>query len=156
MKTQMRIPFLIGGLFASIACWSQMTLPPSGSNQKSETSQFLGLVKVTISYSSPDVAGRPIWGALVPYGLTNLATFKSSEQNPSPWRAGANENTIITISHDAEIEGKPLKAGTYGLHMIPGPEDWTIIFATSQEGCSRVECMFSTSPGCTTTSSSRT
>ncbi|GHN02894.1 hypothetical protein WSM22_43830 [Cytophagales bacterium WSM2-2] len=108
-----------------------MTLPPSGNNQKSEVTQYLGLAKITIIYSSPDVGGREIWGKLVPYGLSNLGFLKSTEQNPSPWRAGANENTIITFSHDVQVEGKPLKAGTYGLHMIPGETDWTIIFSNS-------------------------
>jgi hypothetical protein len=62
----------------------------------------------------------------VPYGLTNLG-FGNGK--PSPWRAGANENTVFTVSHDVTIEGKPLPAGRYGLHMIPGPEEWTIIFS---------------------------
>ena len=84
-------------LISAIAfqAFAQMTLPPSGNNQKSEVTQNLGLVKVTIAYSSPDVAGREIWGKVVPYGLTNLNFGKSSDQNPSPWRAGANENTLI-------------------------------------------------------------
>lgn len=115
----------------SLSTMAQMTLPPSGNNQKSEVSQNLGLVKVTIAYSSPDVAGREIWGKLVPYGLTNQGFGKSTDQNPSPWRAGANENTVITFSHDVQVEGKPLKAGSYGLHMIPGPEDWVIIFSSN-------------------------
>ena len=131
MKITLRSIALAVGLFASFLCWSQMTLPPSGNNQKSEVSQYLGLVKVTIAYSSPDVSGREIWGKLVPFGLSNLNFAKSTEQNPSPWRAGANENTIITFSQDVEIEGKPLKAGTYGLHMIPGQDEWTVIFSNT-------------------------
>jgi Protein of unknown function (DUF2911) len=131
MKHSLR-PILIAlGILTSVISWSQVTLPPSGSNQKSEVTQYLGLAKVTIVYNSPDVAGREIWGKLVPYGLTNLNTFKSTEQNPSPWRAGANENTVITFSNDVEVEGKPLKAGIYGLHMIPGQDEWTVIFSTS-------------------------
>jgi tetratricopeptide (TPR) repeat protein len=110
---------------------AQMTLPPGGNNQRSETVQYMGLVKVHVTYNSPDVAGREIWGKLVPYGLANLEFGKSSEQNPSPWRAGANENTTISFSHDVEIEGKSLRAGTYGLHMIPGPEEWVVIFSNN-------------------------
>ncbi len=131
MKNQLKATLLIVGLLVSMAAWSQMTLPPSGNNQKSEVSQYLGLVKVTIAYSSPDVAGREIWGKLVPYGLNNLNFGKSTDQNPSPWRAGANENTTITFSHDVQVEGKPIKAGTYGLHMIAGQEDWAIIFSSN-------------------------
>jgi tetratricopeptide (TPR) repeat protein len=129
MKT-IRTLTLIFGFVISFAALAQMTLPPSGNNQKSEVSQYLGLVKVTINYSSPDVAGREIWGKLVAYGLTNQGFGKSTDANPSPWRAGANENTVITFSHDVQVEGKPLKAGSYGLHMIAAPEgqDWSVIF----------------------------
>jgi hypothetical protein len=131
MKSILRNLMIVAGLFASVAAWSQMTLPPSGNNQKSEVTQYLGLVKVSVAYSSPDVAGREIWGKLVPYGLSNLNFLKSTEQNPSPWRGGANENTTISFSHDVEIEGKPLKAGIYGLHFIPGQEEWTVIFSNN-------------------------
>jgi hypothetical protein len=131
MKNRARYLMLLPAILVSFVCWSQMTLPPSGNNQKSEVTQYMGLAKVTIAYSSPDVSGREIWGKLVPYGLSNLQFGKSSDANPSPWRAGANENTTITFSHDVEVEGKPLKAGVYGLHMIPGQEEWTIIFSSS-------------------------
>jgi hypothetical protein len=30
-------------------------------------------------------------------------------------RVGANERTVITLSHDVKIEGHDLKAGTYAL-----------------------------------------
>jgi hypothetical protein len=46
-----------------------------------------------------------------------------------PWRAGANENTTVTFSSDVKVGGKPLKAGTYGLHMIPTAKEWTIAFS---------------------------
>ena len=131
MKHSLRLTLLVIGIFTSFIAWSQMTLPPSGNNQKSEVTQYLGLVKVNIAYSSPDVAGREIWGKLVPYGLNNLNFGKSTELNPSPWRAGANENTTINFSHDVEVEGKQLKAGTYGLHMIAGAEEWTVIFSNT-------------------------
>lgn len=131
MKKSFRLIVLAAGIFASVAAWSQMTTPPSGGNQKSEITQYLGLVKVTIVYYSPDVAGREIWGKIVPYGMTNLNTFKSTEANPSPWRAGANENTTIAFSNDVEIEGKPLKAGTYGFHVVPGNENAVLIFSNN-------------------------
>ena len=109
MKQRLQSAIIAVGLLTSIISWSQMTLPPSGNNQKSEVTQYMGIAKVTITYSSPDVAAREIRGKLVPYGLTNLNFAKSTEQNPSPWRAGANENTTIMFSHDVQVEGKPLK-----------------------------------------------
>ncbi len=88
---------------------------------------------MSIDYSSPAVHAPngqdrrgQIWGKLVPYGLTNLG-FGNGK--PGPWRGGANENTVFAVSNDVNIEGKKLPAGRYGLHMIPGPEEWTIIFS---------------------------
>ena len=46
-------------------------------------------------------------------------------------RLGANENTTITLSHDSMIDGNPLPAGTYGLHMIPQEDEWTCLLYTS-------------------------
>jgi tetratricopeptide (TPR) repeat protein len=45
------------------------------------------------------------------------------------WRAGANENTTINSTTDVTVDGKPLAKGVYGLHMIPGESDWTVIFS---------------------------
>jgi hypothetical protein len=114
-----------------------VTLPPSGDNQKSVVTQYIGsLAHVTITYNSPDVSAPngqsrkgQIWGQLVPYGLTDLGFGLG---NPSPWRAGANENTVIEFSHDMLVEGKPIEAGKYGLHVIveeTGP--WTIILSNN-------------------------
>ena len=50
-----------------------------------------------------------------------------------PWRAGANENTTITFEHDVNVEGKPIKAGTYGLHMAIWPDKATLIFSNQTE-----------------------
>lgn len=115
------------------AQFAGLTLPPSGNNQKAAVTQFIGPVRVSIEYSSPKVHGPDgkdrrgqIWGKLVPYGLTNLG-FGNGK--PGPWRAGANENTVFEVSHDVVIEGKALPAGRYGLHMIAGPEEWTLIFS---------------------------
>jgi tetratricopeptide (TPR) repeat protein len=114
-----------------------LTLPPSGNNQKASVAQYIGPVQITIDYSSPAVHGPDgkdrrgqIWGKLVPYGTANLG-FGNGK--PSPWRAGANENTVFTASNDVMIEGKRLQAGRYGLHMIPGAEEWTLIFSKNAD-----------------------
>jgi Protein of unknown function (DUF2911) len=85
------------------------------SSQRAEVAQRIGLTDITINYHRPLVTGRKIWGSVVPYSTV--------------WRAGANENTTITISDPVLIEGKPLDKGTYGLHMIPNADDWTIVFS---------------------------
>ena len=45
------------------------------------------------------------------------------------WRAGANFNTTFEVSDPITVEGKPLPKGTYGLHMIPTADSWTVIFS---------------------------
>jgi tetratricopeptide (TPR) repeat protein len=77
--------------------------------------QTIGITEVAIDYHRPAVRDRPVWGALVPYGEV--------------WRAGANDNTTISFSDPVTIDGKPLAAGTYGLHMIPGESQWTVVFS---------------------------
>ncbi|MCB0282003.1 MAG: DUF2911 domain-containing protein [Calditrichaeota bacterium] len=95
------------------------------SPQASVSQNIASFAKIDINYSCPSVNGREVWGKLVPYGLAPNA-FGNGK--PMPWRAGANETTTITFSHDVKIEGKDLKAGSYGLHMIPNENDVTIIF----------------------------
>ena len=111
----------------STSSYAQLTLPRG--SQKATVSQTVGISDISITYSRPSVKGREIWGKLVPYGMNNLGFGTAKE---SPWRAGANENTIIKFSNDVSIEGKALKAGTYGLHMVPFENgDVTVIFSSN-------------------------
>jgi hypothetical protein len=77
--------------------------------------QRIGITDITINYHRPLANGREIWGKVAPYGQV--------------WRAGANENTTITFTDPVTIEGQALDKGTYGLHMIPGETQWTVIFS---------------------------
>jgi len=117
---------------ASPALSQNVTLPPSGDNQKATVIQHIGPVTVRVDYSSPrvhrggqDRTGK-IWGELVAYGLSDLGF---NDCKSCPWRAGANENTVFTVSHDVKVDGKPLPAGSYGLHMLAGKETFTVIFS---------------------------
>jgi len=78
-------------------------------------SQYVGVTKVTIDYSSPAVKDRKIWGELVPFGEV--------------WRTGANEATTITFTDAVSVNGNELAAGTYGIHTIPNASEWEIIFS---------------------------
>ncbi len=70
--------------------------------------------KITISYSSPAVKGRTIWGDLVPLGQV--------------WRAGADDATTFETSKDIKIQGQTLPAGKYSFFIIPGETSSTFIF----------------------------
>ncbi|MBT8185658.1 MAG: DUF2911 domain-containing protein [Eudoraea sp.] len=116
---------LLAMLLFSLPATAQLDLPRG--SQKAKVHQRIGNTDVTIMYSRPSVREREIWGKLVPYGMNNLGFGTAKE---SPWRAGADENTIIKFSDDVTIQGQTLKAGKYGLHMIINEGDAaTIIFS---------------------------
>jgi len=144
MPTHSRVSIVLLTLTLSCASaraqdLSELTQPPNGLNQKAEVSQWIGLVKVTIAYHSPNVHGGGgtdrtghIWGDLVHYGFFDDGFGPS---HATPWRAGANENTTISFSHDVKINGKDLKAGTYALFLALDPSGpWTWIFSTQTTG----------------------
>jgi len=109
---------VIPGLCGIVSAQSDLKLPDV--SQAAEVKQRIALTDVTVNYHRPLVNGRKIWGGLVPYGKV--------------WRAGANENTTIEFSDPVMVEGKPLDKGTYGLHMIPNPDSWTVIFSKTNTG----------------------
>ncbi len=107
-------PFVIVFLITQTAfSQNQLTFPQV--SQKASVLQRIGLTDIKIEYNRPGVKGREIWGKLVPYNKV--------------WRAGANENTTILFSDPVKINGKDIPAGTYGLHMIPGENEWTVILS---------------------------
>jgi hypothetical protein len=90
-------------------------------------SQMVGVSEVKVVYHRPSVLKREVWGKLVPYGFNDLG-FGTSKA--APWRAGADENTLVTFQHDVSVAGMPLKAGTYGLFMVVAPDGTvTVIFS---------------------------
>jgi tetratricopeptide (TPR) repeat protein len=116
-------------MFIGIKGFAQLNLPRG--SQKAKVTQQIGITDITISYSRPAVKDRTVWGELVPYGMNNLGFGTATE---SPWRAGANENTVIKFTDNVLIEGKPLNAGKYGLHMIVYEDNKaTVIFSKNHE-----------------------
>ncbi len=113
--------------FNSIAI-GQLTSLPRGGNKRATVSEEIGITDVIIRYSRPGVKKREghIWGELIPTGYSQLGYgFK----NPTPWRAGANENTTIEFTTDVKVEGHTLSAGKYGFFVAYDPNECTVIFS---------------------------
>ncbi|MGF2411221.1 MAG: DUF2911 domain-containing protein [Ferruginibacter sp.] len=72
-----------------------------------------GKTRVFISYHSPGVKGRVIWGGLVPYN--------------NVWVTGAHAATSIQINYPVEINRQRIEAGTYAIFTIPGEKEWLFI-----------------------------
>jgi hypothetical protein len=113
------MPAMKKALLLVMACagvaHAQVPLRAPDASPAAELEQTVGLTQMKVTYHRPGVNKRVVWGALVPFDQV--------------WRAGANENTTVTFSTDVKVAGKPLAAGTYGLHMIPTTKEWTIIFS---------------------------
>lgn len=80
---------------------------------KAEAVGKIGDTEIKISYYSPAVRGRIIWGGLVPFDKV--------------WVTGAHSATSIEFSHDLIIEDKTIKAGKYAFFTIPSKKNWMIV-----------------------------
>jgi len=93
--------------------YAQIKLPQA--SPEASVTQTIGLTTVNVTYHTPGVKGREIWGKLVPYGQI--------------WRCGANEATVIHFSDDVKINGASLPAGSYSFFMLPESETkWFVVF----------------------------
>ena len=110
-----RLVFALSSLLLVVPPLGAQSITLPQESPAASVSQTIGITEVRVSYHRPSVNQREVWGKLVPYGLNNLGFGPSTQ---APWRAGANENTLFSCSHDVRVGGKPLAAGTYGLHMI--------------------------------------
>jgi hypothetical protein len=106
------IPLLVGVTPAGALQGAPVMTVPKES-PRAGVSQTVGLTEIPLTYDRPAVKGRKIWGGLVPFD--------------SVWRAGANENTTLSVSSPFTVGGASLPAGRYGLHMIPTASIWTIV-----------------------------
>jgi len=106
--------------FITIQGVAQSITIPRTPSPAATTIQTIGISTVTVNYSRPAVQERKIWGVLVPFGW-NVQGFGA--QKEAPWRAGANENTVITFSHPVKIEGRTVPAGSYGLFFTINPNN---------------------------------
>lgn len=129
MKLSVFLLMIAGAWAGAIA---QTITTPRGPSPAAEVSQTIGISKVTINYSRPAVRERDIYGTpIAHYGYINLGFGTATE---APWRAGANENTTITFTHDAKVEGKDIPAGTYALFVgIHEDGKADIIFSKNSE-----------------------
>jgi hypothetical protein len=77
-----------------VACAQDQAKPASPALKATGKS---GAANITITYGSPSVKGRKVWGELVPYGKV--------------WRTGANDATVIDVDADVKVEGQTLAKG---------------------------------------------
>jgi hypothetical protein len=123
--------FLLAMILFAVPLFAQVpynSAVPNGYTKKAMVSEQVGLTQVTITYHRPSVKGREgkIWGEVVHKGFVDQG-FGNGK--PTPWRAGANENTVIEFDNDVKIEGQTLPKGKYGLFIAYDSLESTVIFS---------------------------
>lgn len=73
----------------------------------------VGEANIWVDYSRPAARGRPVWGALVPFGAV--------------WRTGANEAAHFATDRTLQLGDLTLEPGTYTLFLLPTETDMTLI-----------------------------
>jgi len=110
MKKLFSLTFLL--LFAATGLFAQ----GKAKEQRKSPHDTVKTANMKIAYGRPYKKGRDIFGGLEAYGKV--------------WRAGADEATQITFAKDCKVVGRPVKAGTYTLFVIPNQNEWTLILNT--------------------------
>ena len=87
----MRMIALLTVALVAVAPASAQDLTLPSLSPRAEVMQQVGVVEVTVNYSSPGKRDREIWGELVPYGEL--------------WRTGANRATTLTTTGDITVGG---------------------------------------------------
>jgi len=99
-------------IFCSQQVMAQLAIPAA--SPQATLTQRVGLTDITVKYSRPSLKGRKMFGETLPYG--------------QPWRAGANNSTVIEFKDPVTLQGTPVPAGEYAIYAIPGESEWTVIF----------------------------
>jgi hypothetical protein len=118
-----RFVLLIFAVLCSSLVFSQQgTLPVSDPNRVADSSKgsiyartvaLFGADSLQITYHSPAVRKRNIWGGLVPFGEV--------------WVTGAHNATTIETSTALVIGQTEIAAGKYALFTVPGADKWIVI-----------------------------
>ena len=98
------------------AATTDTTSAPKSLSPHTSTMAIINDAHIHIDYSSPSVRERVIFGGLVGYNTV--------------WQAGAHKATWIETNKNLLIDGKTLQAGKYGFFVIPGKEEWKVMFNT--------------------------
>lgn len=131
----MRYVYLIIAICLALPSFAQVpfnSAAPNGYTKKAMVAEQVGLTQVSIAYGRPKLNGREgkIWGQVIHKGFVDQG-FGS--RKPAPWRAGANENTVIEFDHDVKVEGQPLAKGKYGFFIAYDSLESTVIFSRKND-----------------------
>lgn len=115
MKKYVLIAAMSVCLFGT-AIKAQVNMPAPSSTQT--IIQDFGMGKITLTYSRPNLKGRPVFENNSPIAPTG-----------KPWRTGANAATKITFTDQVTVGNKMLEPGSYVIYTVPGSSMWDVVFS---------------------------
>jgi len=107
------LAFALSSLGAGAGC------AQNARSQLGVVSQNIMGTRIEIVYRRPVARGRPLFGALVPWGRV--------------WTPSADTAARFTTSGPLQINGAELPAGSYSVWTIPDSSSWTIVFNSVAE-----------------------
>lgn len=118
MKIQFRIPAaaaIVAMIFALVVFANAQNPSPQTPllSPPAKAAVQLNGKSLSITYSSPSVRGRKIFGGLVPYDKV--------------WRTGANASTTLNTEVALKIGNASVPAGAYSLYTLPSAGTWKLI-----------------------------
>ncbi len=89
---------------------------PPRMSQHGTVSQTITGTTITVEYDRPTARGRDLKGQ----DIIHFGRF---------WTPGANWATTVEVDGSFKVEGHELGAGKYSIWMIPGDDEWTVVFS---------------------------
>jgi hypothetical protein len=93
---------------SAVACLAALAVAQQPAPQQSAVK--MGSKSITLKYSAPSMAGRKIFGGVVPYNQV--------------WRAGS---PVFHTDADLDIQGLAVPKGDYTLYVLPNAKEWMLI-----------------------------
>ncbi|MGH7713568.1 MAG: DUF2911 domain-containing protein, partial [Gemmatimonadaceae bacterium] len=106
--------------FAIVLLWGAARAHAQGIpfSQRASVAQTVAFTEIVLRYGRPVARGRVLFG--------DSAVVKWDRV----WHPGADSATLVSFSHDVQVEGRDVKAGEYSLWLIPRQSAaWTFILS---------------------------
>jgi hypothetical protein len=100
-------------LCAPTAARTEPNPEPPPAVSPARVSQTIGVVAVTVDY------GR--------LRVSRAAAGGEAELDPSDWLFADDQAPLLSFSHDVQVEGEDVAAGTYAVSLLPGRPTWTMV-----------------------------
>lgn len=106
------MPVVAALLFALLTLVARQAAAQIQASERGTISQEVDGTKIALDYGRPQLRGRTPFPDVVKWGEV--------------WTPGANWATTLEVSRTVRLDGHEVKAGKYGVWLVPGEKEWTL------------------------------